>query len=79
MVTLRKGRKAWKLHFSVFHGSLLMVNSAVCDTARAGTAIAAINWLAWVGSVGVGAMGVLRGKEEVAPMLKEPKPDMQGV
>lgn len=52
----------------------------VCDVAKAGTALSAVSWLAWMASVVLSVMGVLRAKNEVAPMLKEPKVEMhQGV
>lgn len=53
---------------------------AVCDVAKAGTALSAVTWLVWMGSVVISIMTILRKKNEVAPMLKEPKVDMhQGV
>lgn len=52
---------------------------AVCDVAKAGTVLSAVNWLAWMASVVLGAIMVVR-RDEVAPMLKEPKVQMhQGV
>ncbi|KAF9732009.1 hypothetical protein PMIN02_000372 [Paraphaeosphaeria minitans] len=52
---------------------------AVCDVAKAGTALSAVNWLAWMGSVVLGAVQVFK-RETVAPMLKGPKVEMhQGV
>lgn len=52
---------------------------AVCDVAKAGTALSAVNWLVWMGSVVLSAVMVFK-KDQVAPMLKEPKVEMhQGV
>lgn len=52
---------------------------AVCEVAKAGTALSAVNWLVWAGSAVLSAVVVGR-REGVAPMLKEPKVEMhQGV
>ncbi|KAL1601553.1 hypothetical protein SLS60_006468 [Paraconiothyrium brasiliense] len=51
----------------------------VCDIAKAGTALSAVNWLVWMGSAVLSAVMCFR-RERVAPMLKEPKVEMhQGV
>ncbi|KAF2443647.1 hypothetical protein P171DRAFT_432859 [Karstenula rhodostoma CBS 690.94] len=52
---------------------------AVCDVAKAGTVLSAVNWLVWLGTVVLSAVTVFR-KGQAAPMLKEPKVEMhQGV
>jgi len=53
----------------------------VCDVAKAGTALSAINWLAWVASLVLGTLRAFRGKGDTAAGLsKEPKVEMhQGV
>ena len=53
---------------------------AVCDVAKAGTALSAVSWLVWTGSLVISVVTMLRKRNEVAPMLKEPKVEMhQGV
>ncbi|KAF2789597.1 hypothetical protein K505DRAFT_365478 [Melanomma pulvis-pyrius CBS 109.77] len=53
----------------------------VCQVAKAGTAIAAFQWVAWAVTLVVSGMRVFgRGRAAAAPMLKEPKVEMhQGV
>ena len=52
---------------------------AVCEVAKAGTALSAVNWLVWAVSLGLSAVVAFR-REQIAPMLKEPKVEMhQGV
>jgi hypothetical protein len=53
---------------------------AVCDVAKAGTALSAVTWLVWMGSLVISVVTMMRSRNEVAPMLKEPKVEMhQGV
>ncbi|KAF1979103.1 hypothetical protein BU23DRAFT_147990 [Bimuria novae-zelandiae CBS 107.79] len=53
---------------------------AVCDMAKAGTALSAVSWLVWAGSVVISVVMIMRGRNYVAPLLKEPKVEMhQGV
>jgi hypothetical protein len=52
---------------------------AVCDVAKAGTVLSAVNWLVWMGSAVLSAVVIFK-REPAAPMLKEPKVEMhQGV
>jgi hypothetical protein len=52
---------------------------AVCDVAKAGAVLSAVNWLVWLGTAVLSAVVIFR-REPVAPMLKEPKVEMhQGV